>query len=49
VIWWEWNATAGGPTDFGYTPKGKPAEQVLRQWLGAGKSAPPETAAPDAP
>lgn len=49
VIWWEWNATEGGPTDYGYTPKGKPAEQVLRQWLGAGKDAPPETAAPDAP
>jgi hypothetical protein len=34
IIWWEWDTGSGGPGDFGYTPKGKPAEQVLRQWLG---------------
>ncbi|MEW6198566.1 MAG: hypothetical protein AB1601_07890 [Planctomycetota bacterium] len=33
VIWWEWNASAGGPGDYGYTPKNKPAEQVLRRWF----------------
>lgn len=33
VIWWEWNASEGGPGDYGYTPKNKPAEQVLRRWF----------------
>ena len=30
---WEWTPNASGPTDRGYTPEGKPAEQVLRKWL----------------
>jgi hypothetical protein len=30
---WEWTPGDGGPNDRGYTPEGKPAEQVLRQWL----------------
>lgn len=30
---WEWDPDGGGPKDRGYTPKGKPAEQVLRAWL----------------
>ncbi len=30
---WEWTPGDGGPDDRGYTPKGKPAEKVLRQWL----------------
>ncbi len=30
---WEWPADGGGPDDKGYTPKGKPAEKVLREWL----------------
>ena len=30
LLWWEWTADAGGSTDYGYTPKGKPAERVLR-------------------
>jgi hypothetical protein len=30
---WEWDPQGGGPDDRGYTPKGKPAEQVLRHWL----------------
>lgn len=34
MIWWEWNTAAGGPDDFGYTPRGKPAEAVLRRFLG---------------
>jgi hypothetical protein len=30
---WEWPADGGGTEDKGYTPKGKPAEKVLREWL----------------
>ncbi len=30
---WEWPPNAGGKEDRGYTPKGKPAEQILKQWL----------------
>jgi hypothetical protein len=33
VIWWDWSGEPGGSDDFGYTPKGKPAEQVLRDWF----------------
>ena len=33
VIWWEWAATDGGTDDYGYSPKHKPAEQVLRRWF----------------
>jgi hypothetical protein len=34
---WEWEPGApGGPTNRSYTPKGKPAEKVLREWLGKG-------------
>ncbi len=33
VIWWEWDRSTGGPGDYGYTPKNKPAEEVLRQWF----------------
>jgi len=33
VIWWEWTTAPGGPEDFGYTPRDKPAEQILRQWF----------------
>jgi hypothetical protein len=32
ILWWEWSVPAG-PSDFGYSPKDKPAEQVLRQWF----------------
>lgn len=35
VIWWEWDASDGGTGDFGYSPKNKPAEQVLRRWFAA--------------
>lgn len=34
VIWWEWTPGDGGSDDFGYTPKHKPAEQVIRRWFG---------------
>lgn len=30
---WEWAPGDGGPKDRGYTPEGKPAEQVIRQWF----------------
>lgn len=30
---WEWPPGEGGPDDRGYTPKNKPAEGVLREWL----------------
>ncbi len=40
VIWWEWTE-GGGANDFGYTPKGKPAEQVLREWFRASGDAAP--------
>lgn len=33
VIWWEWSSTAGGKDDYNYTPRGKPAEQVIRRWF----------------
>ena len=39
VIWWEWTSEPGGPGDFNYTPRNKPAEQVLRDWFAAGKPA----------
>lgn len=30
---WEWPAGDGGRDNRGYTPEGKPAEKVLREWL----------------
>lgn len=53
VIWWEWTDAPGGPADHGYTPRGKPAEQVLRRWFAESAAAEtPENEAdggPDAP
>jgi hypothetical protein len=34
---WEWPPGDGGPEDRGYTPEGKPAEKVLREWLAKPK------------
>ncbi len=31
MVWWEWTDAPGGPDDHGYTPRGKPAEAVLRE------------------
>ncbi len=31
---WEWPPGDGGPEDRGYTPENKPAEAVLREWMG---------------
>ena len=36
VIWWEWTTAPGGSGDFNYTPRNKPAEQVLRRWFDEG-------------
>lgn len=33
AIWWEWMNVPGGPDDYNYIPKGKPAEVELRRWL----------------
>lgn len=33
VFWWVWYGP-GGPEDKSYTPKGKPAEPILRKWYG---------------
>ncbi len=40
VMWWEWDRSAGGPGDYGYTPRGKPAERLLRQWFAEGRTKP---------
>ena len=33
---WAWDPNGGGADDRGYTPHGKPAEDVLRKWLAKG-------------
>ena len=30
---WEWTPCEGGPRDRGYSPEGKPAEKVMREWF----------------
>jgi hypothetical protein len=32
VFWWSWDVNPPGSADTGYNPRGKPAEDVLRQW-----------------
>jgi len=32
VFWWDWPVPAPRPDDNDYTPRGKPAEDVLRTW-----------------
>ena len=36
TFWWVWSPDSreGGRRDTGFTPRGKPAEQVLRAWYG---------------
>jgi Glycoside Hydrolase Family 113 len=36
IYWWSWSPDPleGGPEDAGYTPHGKPAEEILRMWFG---------------
>jgi hypothetical protein len=31
ILWWEWTPGNGGDGDYGYSPKNKPAEAVLRE------------------
>lgn len=33
IIWWEWTPDEGGPKDYNYTPRAKPAEKILREWF----------------
>jgi len=33
---WEWTPGEGGADNRGYTPEGKPAEEVLREWFAKG-------------
>jgi hypothetical protein len=33
---WAWTPNASGPQDRGYTPEGKPAEDVVRNWFAKG-------------
>lgn len=33
IVWWEWDLSTGGDDDFNYTPRGKPAEAILRKWF----------------
>jgi hypothetical protein len=33
AVWWEWMNVPGGPDDYNYIPKGKPAEAELREWF----------------
>ena len=35
VFFFEWTLVGGGPEDTGYTPKGKPAEQIIRSYFKA--------------
>lgn len=34
IFWWAWAVNPPGPNDTDYTPRGKPAEDVLRAWQG---------------
>jgi hypothetical protein len=46
IIWWEWSTDRGGADDFNYTPRGKPAEALLRRWF-AGEIYPRDAGAQD--
>lgn len=43
AIWWEWSRDPGGDSDFGYTPRNKPAEHELRDWFARHKPVSPTT------
>ncbi len=47
-LWWCWftDPDQGGPTDDGYSPHKKPAEDVLTAWYSAGLSAGDDPAGP---
>lgn len=48
VIWWEWTTAPGGPDDFNYTPRSKPAEQVIRRWFSEQRPGSPQRTADSA-
>ena len=39
IVWWEWDLSEGGDKDYNYTPKGKPAEKILRKWYADDRAA----------
>lgn len=49
MFWWAWGVDPfeGGPSDSGFTPHDKPAEDVLRRWYGAPPRA--KASAPNGP
>ena len=34
ILWWDWPVPVPAAGDTGYSPRGKPAEDVLRSWQG---------------
>ncbi len=48
MFWWNWpsNGRGGGPQDLSYTPRGKPAAEVLRTWYTRMAAASVEQRAP---
>ncbi|HKX29766.1 MAG TPA: hypothetical protein VJ302_18900 [Blastocatellia bacterium] len=40
IFWWAWSVPAPAANDTDYTPRGKPAEEVLRSWQGPAPSPP---------
>lgn len=45
VLWWEWTESEGGPKDYNYTPRNKPAEKELRHWFAEQRQRAEELAA----
>jgi hypothetical protein len=37
IYWWNWFGV-GGPQDTNYTPRGKPAERIIRAWYASERS-----------
>jgi hypothetical protein len=48
AFWWSWetNPYAGGSSDAGFTPQGKPAQTVLQEYYGGTTPPPPPHGAP---
>lgn len=38
VYFYEWGGDGGGPADTSYTPRGKPAEELIRRWYSQGET-----------
>lgn len=39
IIWWEWTAAPGGKDDYHYTPRNKPAQELLRRFFNRDRAA----------